>query len=293
MPETNPKSAILKEIRENYTIFEECWRPIREEGDVDMRYVSGDPWDDKERTFRDKYDRPVMTWDELSPYINQLVNDPRQNKRAIKINPRGSGATDQTAILRENKIREIQYNSRAQSAFTTAFQGAAERSFGWFGINARLVADGLTEDQYGELVKTAPEKLFEQELYFYRIANPNSVLPNNSYKEQDASDMTECFVEERVARSEFKRRWPKARFTDWQGSYAEEAPGWQQEKIVRIAAYYKAIIKKKKLYLLDGQENAEDRVALYGDELPDGEDKWMASEENKKRIRRDRTIETR
>lgn len=293
MLDQNPSSPLLKEIRDNYTDFERDWRPIREEGDTDMRYVSGNPWSDTDRSFREKYDRPIMTFDELSPYINQLVNDPRQNKRAIKINPRGSGATNVTAQLREDKIREAQYNSRAQSAFTTAFQCAAERSFGWFGINSRLVADGLTEDQYEELVSTAPEKLFEQELYFYRIANPNSVLPNPCYKEQDASDMTECFVEERMQRSEFKRRWKNARFIDWQGDYAEQAPGWQSDKIVRVAAYYKAIIKRKKLYLLDGLKRKEDRVALYGDELPEGEDKWLASEENKKRIRRDRTIETR
>jgi hypothetical protein len=293
MPEQNPSSSLLKEIRENYTVFKESWRPIIEEGDIDMRYVGGDPWDAKERTFRDKYDRPVMTFDELSPYVNQLVNDPRQNKRAIKINPRGAGATNVTAQLREDKMREIQYNSRAQSAFTTAFQGAAERSFGWFGINARLVADGLTEEQYEELVKTSPEKLFEQELYIYRIVNPNSVLPNPAYKEADASDMTECFVEERLQRSEFRRRWKNAKFVDWQGDYAEQAPGWQDEKIVRVAAYYKAIIKRRKLYLLDGLAKKEDRAALYGDELPGGEDKWLADEQNKKRIRRDRTIETR
>ena len=293
MLEQNPTSPLLKEIRENFTIFEEGWRPIREEGDKDMLCVAGDPWDAQERDFRDKYDRPVLTWDELSPYINQLVNDPRQNKRAIKINPRGAGATDVTATLREDKVREIQYNSRAQSAFTTAFQAAAERSYGWFGINSRLVADGLTEDQYNEAVKESPEKLFEQELYIYRIANPNSVLPNPAYKEQDASDMTECFVEERIQRSEFKRRWKGAKFSDWQGDYAEQAPGWQQENIVRVAAYYKAIIKRKKLYLIDGEKNVEDRTALYGDELPGGEDKWLANEKNKKRIRRDRTIETR
>jgi len=294
VPEQNPTSPLLREIRENYTAYEEVWRPIREEGDTDMRYVSGNPWDEKEREFRDKYDRPVMTWDELSPYVNQLVNDPRQNKRAIKINPRGAGATNVTAQLREDKMREIQYNSRAQSAFTTAFQAAAERSFGYFGINARLVADGLTEDQYNELVKTAPEKLFEQELYIYRIPNPNSVLFNPAYKEADASDATECFVvEDNMQRNEFRRRWPSAKFISWQGDYAEQAPGWQREKTVRVAAYYKAIIKKKKLYLLDGLKNKEDRVALYGDELPEGEDKWLASETNKKRIRRDRTIETR
>ena len=290
----------MQEIRENYTTFEEAWRPVREEGDKDMLAVGGDPWEAKEREFRDKYDRPVMTWDELSPYINQLVNDPRQNKRAIKINPRGAGATDVTAQLREDKMREIQYNSRAQSAFTTAFQGAAERSFGWFGVNSRLVADGLTEEQYNELVKDSPEKLFEQELYIYRIANPNSVLPNPAYKEQDASDMTECFVEERMQRSDFKRRWKNAKYIEWNGDYGTTAPGWQAEAVVRVAAYYKAIIKRKKLYLLDGLKNSEDRVALYGDELPGDstdaskrEEKWLANEQNKKRIRRDRAIETR
>lgn len=291
--EKNPNSSLLKEIRENYTTFYEGWRPIIDEGDKDELCVGGDPWDAKEREFRDKYDRPVMTWDELSPYVNQLVNDLRQNKRAIKINPRGAGATDVTALLREDKIREIQYNSRAQSAFITAFQGAVERSFGWFGINSRLVADGLTEEQYAELVRESPEKLFEQELYIYRIANPNSVIPNPSFKEQDASDMTECFVEEKMQRSEFKRRWKNAKFVDWSGSYAEQAPGWQQEQIVRVASYYKVIIKKKKLYLLDGLEHKEDRAALYGDELPGGEDKWLADEKNKKRIRRDREICTR
>jgi hypothetical protein len=293
MLETNPKSSLLEEIRENYLTFYEGWRPILEEGDRDALCVAGDPWDAKEREFRDKYDRPVLTWDELSPYVNQLVNDLRQNKRAIKINPRGAGATSATALLREDKIREIQYNSRAQSAFVTAFQGGVERSFGWFGINSRLVADGLTEDQYEELARTNPEKLFEQELYIYRIANPNSVIPNPVFREQDASDMTECFVEERIQRSEFKRRWKKAKFIDWQGDYAEQAPGWQQEQIVRVAAYYKVIIKKRKLYLLAGEKNTDDRVALYGDELPGGEDKWTSDEKNQKRIKRDRTIDTR
>lgn len=293
MPDQNPTSPLLKEVRENYTTFYEGWRPILEEGDRDMLCVAGDPWDAKERAFRDKYDRPVMTWDELSPYVNQLVNDLRQNKRAIKINPRGAGATPVTALLREDKIREIQYNSRAQSAFITAFQGAVERSFGWLGINSRLVANGLTEEQYDELSRTEPEKLFEQELYIYRIANPNSVIPNPAFREQDASDMTECFVEERMQRSEFKRRWKNAKFLDWSGDYSEQAPGWQQENIVRVAAYYKAIIKRKKLYLIDGEKNKEDRTALYGDELPGGEDKWLSSVENSKRVRRDRTIETR
>lgn len=283
---------LLKEIRENYTTFLEVWQSIRDEAKTDMRYVSGDPWESGDREFRRKHDRPCMTFDELSPYINQLVNDPRQNKRAIKVSPRGSGATPLTAELREDKIREIQYNSKAQSAFTTAFQGAAERSYGYFGVGARLVAAGLTDEQYDKLAKESPEKLFEQELYIFRIPNPDTVLFNPNYKEQDCSDSTECFVEDNLSRSYFKQKYPRARTTDWQADYAQAAPGWQQEKIVRVAAYYKVKIKQRKLYLLDGLKNKEDRVAMYEDELP-GKEAWAKDEKNSKRIRRDRTIETR
>ena len=287
---------LLSEIRTNFTAFMEAWQSIRSEAKTDMRYVAGDPWTSADREFRRKHDRPCMTWDELSPYINQLVNDPRQNKRAIKISPKGSGATPLTAELREDKIREIQYNSRAQSACSTAFQGAAERSYGYFGINARLVASGLTDEQYDELAKENPEKLFEQELYIYRIPNPDTVLFNPNYKEQDCSDSTECFVEDKLSRNLFRQRYPKARFTDWQADYAQSAPGWQEENIVRVAAYYKVIIRKRKLYLLDGLKNKEDRYAVYKEELGKTEadqDKWLADEKNRQRIRRDRNVETR
>jgi len=99
----------------------------------------------KERAFRDKYDRPVMTWDELSPYINQLVNDrARINARSRSI--LASWSDGVTAQLREDKMREIQYNSRAAERVHERVSRCSERSFGWFGVNSRLVADGLTKN---------------------------------------------------------------------------------------------------------------------------------------------------
>jgi hypothetical protein len=295
-PSDSKNETLLKEMRDNFSYFSEAWQSIREKARKDMLYVAGDPWDSNEREFRVKHDRPVMTWDELSPYINQLVNDPRQNKRAIEISPRGSGATNVTAQLREDKIREIQYNSRAQSAFTTAFQGAAERSYGYFGINSRLVANNLTEEEYERLRTESPEKLYEQELYIYRIPNPDTVLFNPNYKEQDCSDSDECFVEDKLNRSYFKQKYPNAKFGDWNADMQQQvAPGWGTEKEVRVCARYKVIIKRRKLLLLNTEKKG-DMVAMYEDELaPDqkGVDKWMADEKNRKRILRDRYIETR
>jgi hypothetical protein len=75
---------LLKDIRERFTYLQEQWRDIREEATTDMRYVSGDPWDEREKKARKDNNRPCLALDELGQYVNQLINDIRQNKRAVQ-----------------------------------------------------------------------------------------------------------------------------------------------------------------------------------------------------------------
>lgn len=274
--------AILTEIKENYQYYVESWREVREEATVDMRYVSGQPWEPKDKKFREENDRPCMTWDELSPYINQLVNDPRQNKRAIKVSPRGNGANDKTAELRGNIIRSIEYNSKAQSAYTTGFQGAAERSYGFWRVGKRYVmASG----------PGAAVEAFNQELYIGRIPNPDTVLFDPNFKEIDCSDAMGCFVTDIVRKADFKRRWPKAQITSFDPDHQEWAPQWIKEKDVMVAEYWRVTLEKKTLHLIESKKGP---VALYEDELPFD---FANPEEKRKYLakssKRQRDIETR
>ena len=262
------EKSLLKEIRDDFTYYCDEWREIREEAKTDMRYVAGDPWDPKDRQFREDHDRPCMTWDELSPYINQLVNSPRQNKRAIKAEPEGYGADDGTAETSQGLIRQICYNSKAQMAFTTGFQGAAERSYGYWRVGKRVVSGGKGP------------AAFNQELYIGRIPNPDTVYPDPDCKEIDTSDAMGYFVTDSVRRKDFKRRFPSATITDFTGDHEAEAPGWVSEKIVRVAEAWRVELQKKTLHLI---ENKEGPVALYEDELPldfdnpDEKKKWLAN----------------
>jgi hypothetical protein len=45
-------SDLLQRIRDNFKYYSEAWRDIREEAKIDMQYISGDPWDPKEREIR-------------------------------------------------------------------------------------------------------------------------------------------------------------------------------------------------------------------------------------------------
>lgn len=266
--------VILKEIRDNYAYYLDSWREIREEARVDMRYVAGQPWEPKDKEFREANGRPCMTWDELNPYINQLINDPRQNKRAVKVDPVGSGANDKTAELRGNIIRTIEYNSKAQSAYTTAFQGAAERSYGYWRIGKRYVT--VTGKDPGP-------QTFNQELYIGRIPNPDTVLFDPNFKEVDCSDAMGCFVTDIVRKPDFKRKWPNAEITSFDGDQQEFAPQWIKEKDVMVAEYWRVTIEKKTLHLIEGKQGP---TALFEDELPTGFDMSRSSKrrEIEKRI---------
>lgn len=259
----DPQSSLLKECRDNFAWYHEEWHDPRQEADTDMRYISGDPWDPEERAIREDADRPCMAWDELSQYINQLVNDPKQNKRAIKVDPRGAGANDKTAEYRGNLIREIETNSKAQYAYTTAFQGACERSYGYFRIGKRFVTVNAEAESSADA--------FNQELYIGRIPNPDTVLFDPNFKEIDASDAMGCFVMDTMRRTDFKQKYPKAKITDFSSDLVSElnAEKWFTDKLVTVAEWWRVTIEQKTLHLFEGKEGP---TVFYEDELPAGFD---------------------
>ena len=78
------RDPVLQEMRDTFQYDESQWEDIRSEGNTDMLYLSGDPWPAADQEQRKKAGRPCLSLDELNQYVNQLVNDIRANKRAIK-----------------------------------------------------------------------------------------------------------------------------------------------------------------------------------------------------------------
>lgn len=239
-----PNAKLLKEIRDNFTYCEEYWADVRAEAKIDMRYVSGDPWDPKERRAREDAGRPCFALDELHQYLSQVSNDVRQNKRSIRVIPVGSGENDKLAELRQNLIRQIEYRSNAQDAYTTAFDGALERSYGYFRINTRYVSDNT----------------FDQELVIRRIPNPDSVYLDPDARERDCSDMQFAFVIDVLRKEKYLRDYPKAEVRDFSsGDYQVHAPQWIRPNQIMVAEYWKVERKYSTLlHFIDGTTINED-----------------------------------
>lgn len=244
---------LLKEIKDNFQYALVSWRDIREEAKKDMRYVSGDPWDPAERAKREDPNskRPCLTFDELTQYVNQLINQVRQNPLAVKVSPKGNGATDQTAEMRQGIIRGIEYKSKAQAAYINAFESAAQRSYGFFAISTDYIS----------------EKSFDQEIKVRRIPNADSVLIDPDCKEADCSDMRWGFILDNIQRDDFEEKYPNAEIKSFTPEMERDLPDWIKPDSIQVAEYWKVKIEYRTLLLIDTKQGP---TPVYEDELPQG-----------------------
>lgn len=226
---------LLKEIRDDFEYFVRYWHDIRAEGDTDMRHASGDPWDPKEKKLREAQKRPCVVFDELNQYTNQLINDVRQNKRAVKVDPDGNGATDKSAEFRQNLIRQIEYTSKAQAVYATVAENAFQRSYGYARVSKRYVA---------------PDS-FDQELFIAPINNPNSVWDDPDAKQRGRSDRKKLFIVDMMRVADFKRRFPKAEVTDFSAEMIADLPLWLKDGYVQVAEAWRVESEPRTLLSLD------------------------------------------
>lgn len=239
VPGSEPESgdaAKLREIRAEYTRFRDYWRDKYEDGDIDMRFIAGDPWDPEDKENRKNTGRPAINHDELGQYVNEAINGVRQNPRGIKVEPAGDGADDQTAEDNQDLVRGIEYRSSAQRlAYLPAYENALQRGYGFYRISRRFV---YHDARAAEKAAREGKDPFIQEVRIKGIPNPNSVLYDPDSKEPDGSDCTKCFVLDPVPLAEFKRRYPKAQKCDFSAEDRGTAPDWINDKTVLVAEYW-------------------------------------------------------
>lgn len=262
-------TSLIQEIKDNFQYGQTYWKDIREEGQKDMRAVGGDPWDPSERAIRVEKKRPVISSDELSQYVNALCNSVRQHPRAIKVTPRGMGANDKTAELRANKIREIEYRSHAQEAYTTALEDAAQRSYGAFKVKTEFESD----------------QSFNKEIAIEPVANPDQITVDPFALRTTASDMTWAFEHETWRRTEFIRQYGKdATLPDSLTQNASDRLWMPDAESVTVANYWKK--KTRKRTLLQLRPTAPTPSGIFGLNQPQQQQDVIlfADEQEKKRI---------
>lgn len=243
-----PTAPPLKEIREAYSDYSSELSETQEEGRTDMRYASGDPWDPADRAERENAGRPCLSPDEITQYLNQAINNVRQNPRSVQVNPTGNGANDKLAGARQSLIQGIEYRSNAQTSDICAFENALQRSYGFSRITARYLPGSMN-----------------QELVIKPVQNPDMVIYNPYFRQPDGSDMEDLFFVDYLSKKQFKRKYPKVKPQSFSTDAMIEAPGWIRENYIVTAEYWKVHQVPKKLLTVEMPDGSHQD--LYEDEL--------------------------
>jgi len=221
------RREFLTLARSRFRMSSDAESELRREMLADMRFYNSEQWPEMILADRTLDNRVSLTINRLPQFVRQVVNQARQSKPAIQVNPVDNGADPDTAEVFQGICRQIERQSKAHIAYATASEHQAIMGRGWW----RIVADYARDDS------------MEQEIRIKRILDAFTVYPDPSCSEPDNSDATFCFVVERLNKTVYNAKYPPPKgeepisATSFQ-SVGDDAPVWLNGDGVQVAEYF-------------------------------------------------------
>lgn len=219
------KEGFLQLAQERFKLCAEAAGPQRKEQLEDQNFAAGIQWDKDIENSRRGQDRPCLTINRIDGFLAHAVNNMRQARPSIRIEPVADGADEEIASIDQGLIRHIQVNSSAETVYDESFRGMATGGLAWM----RVVDDWAAPDS------------FDQELFIRWVPNPFSVYSDPFVQQPDWSDMKYAFIVEDLTRAEFKAQYGEdteaANLGNFQ-SIGDQAPFWFPGGKIRVAEYF-------------------------------------------------------
>lgn len=161
--------------------------------------------------------RPTLSVDQIGQSVQRVMNEARRAKLGVSIHPVSEDADKQGAEVRQGLYDRIQRDSMADQARLWALDRATKCGRGVYRISKAW--DEESDPKY-----------FDQEIRIERILHQDAVLFDPSAQKPDLSDGEWAFVTAWVPYETFKRKYPKAQYSQATNSefadIAGREPDW-------------------------------------------------------------------
>lgn len=225
---------LVKTVRDNVQSAYEHERKNIEEANLDQRFLANDQWPTEARAARERDGRPVLTFNRLPSFVNQVVNPIRQADKAIKAKPDDDAADPKLAKVVDGLFRKIQRQSMARQVFGHVVNCQAGCGIGWL----RICNDYRTD------------RSFDQDIFIEKIDNPLSVFWDPAARDPVRSDAMWMAVTEMWPEATFRAKWPDAALESAENPATEVSDTgfyWRTDNDIRIVEYYKRTPVEKTL----------------------------------------------
>ncbi len=200
----------------------------------DVKFSIGEQWPSDIRQARVIDGRPCLTMNRIPQNLKLILNEQRQQRPSIQVNPVGDGADVETAEILQGIIRHIEINSEAEIAYDHGFDCMLRGGEGHWRVRSDYAYPGSDE----------------QEIFIDWVQNQFSVYDDPSAAKPDKADIKWAFIIDDMPIEEYKAQFPDsevANLTEYDGT-GNSPPGWMSDKYIRVAEYY---------YVLDTWEKKE------------------------------------
>lgn len=204
----------------------------------DLKFRHGDSdngyqWPNAVRRSRDVDAKPCLTINLIRQHNLMVTNAMRKNKRDVRIVGTGNGATAESARMLDQVVKQIQWSSDAQNAYTLARAFQVDGGIGYWRLGTRYVEDE-----------------FYQEIYIEQVNDPLTVYLDPDIQTVDGRDAKFAFVFDLVPKAEFIETYPRyAELAGLQplGTLSAD-DDFMTKDHVRVCEYFRVVNKSDVLY---------------------------------------------
>ena len=168
--------------------------------------------------------RPSYSFNQLPKFGRQVINDQWQNVPQIKYVPKSDATVDKAEVL-EDKVREVQSQGCAQTAYKLAIANQINMGWAYFAFGTEYDNDETND----------------QNIYIRQIPNPFLVYDDPSTREQDRSDRRYIIEVEDLPRTEFNDANDREYSESELVSIGSDYPDWATmgKDLVRVGHYWR------------------------------------------------------
>jgi hypothetical protein len=177
--------------------------------------------------------RPSHSFNQLPKFGRQVINDQWQNLPQIKFIPETDADVELAEVL-EDKIREVQSQGCAQTAYKMAISSQVNIGWGYFAFATDYDNDDSND----------------QNIYIRQIPNTFQVYDDPACREQDRSDRRFLIEVEDIPRTEFNEKYEREYSDGELQSTGSDYPGWAAmgKDLVRVGHYWRMEYDKETIW---------------------------------------------
>jgi hypothetical protein len=224
----------IKDMRAQYQHDVDFDRINRYEAIDDLRFAAGEQWDPV--VLLQRKSLPCLVINTIPQFTAQLVGDWRESRKAIKVVPSNDDDED-VAQIREDLVRSIEMQSRADRAYDQAFESMIQCGDAAFKVT----------------VEYARDDVFDQDIFIRPIEDAMAVVWDRFSVDPTGRDAQRVFVDDRIPKDEFSRKWPNsaggANLLEVDKIDRVTMAGWMDEEAYRVTEYWRIIERQKTLAL--------------------------------------------